>query len=749
MTFRRATLCQALSVLFSCGLVTGSAAEPEGNRYALLIGCTRYDNIPQYQLQGPANDVVLFRDILMTRFGFSRESITTLAEGAGDELRPTRANIERECQRLARAAKRGDRVVVLLGGHGCQQPGPDPDHPQDPSAWTMHKIFLPADVQNKVWDEKKRTLVNAISDDDFHRWLADIRKSGADLWIIVDACHSGGMIRGMSDEVTRQVPAEVLVPPAILAKVHGQSRTVAEQNRGDNEEDPGLGARSEDDSMVVMYAAQASEPTPEKSLPPDSPDGKRRGLFTYTICEVLARSSIRLTYNELVQRVQAQYREWGRIFPTPLVQGRDRDREVLGTTRWLGRSHIWLSQDSDGNGWKINAGALHGLTQGSVLAVYPPAGTARPQTPLCYVRAGQPGTLETHVEPCEYKGLAPHSDRLAAAMVCEPVMIDYGDLRLRVAVDRLDNHGARSPEGDLQASVTLLRRLAQRDNSLVAFVERDLQADWLIRCNGGKLYLVPASGARAASGGELPVLYGPAPDGDVKLDWLDRRLTQIARVHNLERLSSSPDGIVQSDDKVKVDLKMCRLESTADHKGTPLVFNGRELEVHDGDLVQYTLHNPNSFPVDVTLLYIDSDYGITAFFPKPNLTSRLMSGETSRPFRICINAKTVGLERFLLIAVHSNEVTTVEFTGLAQPTLEAAKAMERTRGEDPFGSPLGHLLAQAFFAVDGQRGASETQDLTDYRIETLGWHVLPRQNPKQGRETAATPGTHGKPMHKQ
>jgi len=215
-------------------LIANSEAAGPANKtrgYALLVGCTRYENLAEsFQLQGPANDVLMIRDLLVGRFGFPKDSVTILAEGSGGEARPTRANIQREFQRLTDLARPGDQVVILLAGHGSQQPGPDPDNPGDPERLRMHQIFLPVDVGK--WDGGKKTVTNSITDDDFHQWLSGIRKSGAYLWLIVDACHSGGMIRGAGEEIVRQVPPGVLVPDEVMQKAQSRQRTRGDQTRG-------------------------------------------------------------------------------------------------------------------------------------------------------------------------------------------------------------------------------------------------------------------------------------------------------------------------------------------------------------------------------------------------------------------------------------------------------------------------------------------------------------------------------------
>ena len=44
-----------------------------------------------------------------------------------------------------------------------------------------------------------------------------LRAAGATIAIVIDACHSGGMVRGAEDETTREVPAEELSSAAAIA----------------------------------------------------------------------------------------------------------------------------------------------------------------------------------------------------------------------------------------------------------------------------------------------------------------------------------------------------------------------------------------------------------------------------------------------------------------------------------------------------------------------------------------------------
>ena len=66
---------------------------------------------------------------------------------------------------------------------------------------------------------------------------------------------------------------------------------------------------------------------------------------------------------------------------------------------------------------------------------------------------------------------------------------------------------------------------------------------------------------------------------------------------------------------MKVTLEIRLLKDKTDKQGQPIAWPAPGVKLFDGDLVQFRVHNPNPFPVDVTLLYIDSDCGIILSLP--------------------------------------------------------------------------------------------------------------------------------------
>ena len=156
-----------------CGGEVSGASNAGTGRRALLIGCTKYENLGKTRkLDGPANDVALMKALLVDkRFGFAEQDIVCLTED-DPERRPTRANIEREFDCLAKSANEGDQVFILLAGHGSRQPEANPPHPLHPEPDGEDEVFLPTDVSRA--GPSKARIPGAIVDDEIGQWLKAI-----------------------------------------------------------------------------------------------------------------------------------------------------------------------------------------------------------------------------------------------------------------------------------------------------------------------------------------------------------------------------------------------------------------------------------------------------------------------------------------------------------------------------------------------------------------------------------------------
>ena len=703
-----------------------SADEPRADRHALLIGVTYYENLPKSKhLVGPANDVLAVRKLLVDKLRFRPEQITVLSEQEGIERGqghlPTRANIELAFKNLAARVKPGDQVMIHMGGHGSQQPE-DRNSP-DPEPDGLDELFLPRDVG--AWNGAKRTLTNAIIDNDMSAWLKAIRDKKASVWITFDSCHSGTMIRGGNDtERTRNLdPVRDLGIPAQALKEavdFAASRQAKLPERARNHEAPAPFKLAKEGGIVAIYACQPSEVTVERELPLKSKEGKVYGLLTYTMCQILTEAAERskepITYNELARRIQAQYIQWGRSAPTPLIEGIDRDRQVLGDKAWPGRSSVLLEADEDK--FKINAGALHGLTLDSILAVMPPPG--RGTNVVGHVRVKALSTYKAEVVPCAL-GKFPLVKDLPDGGACRLAFLDVGDQQIRVGIDARDANDKAVPSATLTQLHGIVKGLSG-PQAMLRPADRLAEADWLLRVRGSDVMLVPGDGW---SVGRAPL--GNARFGPVAIDaglgaWLKESLGTIARAENLKRLAAG--GALAPEKNLGLELNIARKKSRLD--SVPLVWPAPDVNACDGDDL-LKVANKGQAAFDLTMLYIDSSFGIDCLYPDNGELNRLRPGD-SDTVRIKVNSRTVGLENLVIIVVKADGQP-VDFSQLAQPTLARALEKSGKRADDlkkALDSPLGKLLQRGMYGEGTARGTA-VQDLNDHALFLVPFNVRPQK----------------------
>jgi hypothetical protein len=690
---------------------SSSLENQSGHKRALLVGCTKYDKLPpRSHLQGPINDVELMRKVLTERFGFAEKDIVTLTEHPKAAGRPTRANIKSQFERLAQEARSGDQVMILLSGHGSQQP----DHEPFDEADGLDETFVPCDAG--PWDDDKEIVVNAITDDELQAWSKAITDRGAALFLLFDCCHSGTMLRG-GNHVLRELPAGEIVPREALQKAREIAAARRASTRGVEAKTPEDKSKNETPHLVGLYAAQPHEPTIELPMPPEAKLlGQRYGLLTYTVCQLITQAQSPLTYRELAQRVQSQYVQWGLVSPTPLLEGLDLDREILSTRAWPGRSQFVLHEGDDG--WIIRAGQLHGLTENSILAVYPPAGKAGADKIVGHVRVRKCRPTECEVEPFAYNK-KPVPRNLIEGGRCELIYVDYGDLRLRVGIE-----GNAKDQGDNRRSILqMLKEIAKAPDSLVEVVDDSGKADVLVRMKGEKLFLIAADMAQRI--GELPpgaAYFGPYTAG--QSEKIHDDLTRIARARNLLKLVSGSSNTAAED----LDVVMVKLKNQNDKIGEPLKWGAKGLVLQPGDWVSWRITNRGKMPLDVTLLFLDSSYGISPLFPRRGTAgsgeNRFLPRQSHMLPPVRVNPKTVGLEHVVVIAV-KGEGQPIDFTCLAQPNLQKVEeAATRGAGKQALNSALGGLLKNALYAQGATRGLDMVETDTQV-LRLLSWTVPP------------------------
>ncbi len=375
----------ALVALAACVLLARPAAASEV--YSVLVGASDYGRLEKalrdagdtqadrVNLKGARNDAILMAQALISR-GASAGNVTLLIEhpeladyplppGVKVAGAPTRTRIAAALGGLAARVSAGDQVVILLSGHGSQQP-----QTGSLEADGLDEIFIPVD--HGLWTGGKDRVENAIIDDEVAGWIDAIRARGADVIFIGDFCHSGDSVRGAANGPASIDFRRLLGIPK--ADTDAAATTAMETFRGrprqrDSRVEVAAGGAGK--GGFVAFMAAAADTRADQVLGPvylPRAERKPNGVLTMYLAAALADPSVR-TYREAATRVQVGYSAQN-VPSTPEFEG-DLDKPVLGdagdaaSTAWT----VFKPQSGSFSSLTLNAGALQGVTVGAIVGL--------------------------------------------------------------------------------------------------------------------------------------------------------------------------------------------------------------------------------------------------------------------------------------------------------------------------------------------------------------------------------------------
>ncbi len=681
-------------------------------RHALLVGVSSYPSLGQnLQLHGPKNDVVLMRTILQQR-GFEAKNIRVLADGVAGAGDPTRAAIMNELKALAGKAAKGDFVLLFFAGHGSQQPAKNLG-PQNPEPDGLDEIFLPRDIGK--WSGATESVQNAIIDDELGAAITAIRNRGAFVWAVFDTCHSGTITRGIEDESVRYrdvKPADLGIPDAALARAAKDAAALVPRTRGAGGDAPMTGvfaARADSGAggFVAFYAAQSWERAPEERLPAGHPDRQSHGVFTFALAQALAMNPS-MTYRQAAQQILQRYRGRNQGQPTPLFEGPSLDQPVFGASGGAFVQQWRIEKDSSG-AFKIGAGALHQLAEGAVFAVVrSPA--APDKDVIGYVSTTRVEVLQSQVAPADYGG----KPKIAVTAIPDDAYARLVNpnlsLVLRVA---LLPAAAKPGVHDGKAKAVLDQLVKEKLNGIaVSWVPSREGGDIRLVVRNDKLWLLPSSAELIAEGPHKSLSIDLAANDPKQLrEKLVDSLRAVAKVVNLLKLAahSSAGPVAQ---KVEVAISVER-------GGKPFTLNPNQVPtLLDRDQLAIRIDNRHTQAVDVTILFIDSQYGITSIFPQSGESNRVVANGQLAPGKVEVNVDTVGRESLLVIVSEAEPgAAPADFSFLQQARLAVTRGAGGTAGM----GDLQGIMENLGFEPERTRGArvsKATLDKTAIRLYT-------------------------------
>jgi len=686
---RRLISMLALAPVCFLGTMVATAAQA-GENYALIVAASDYPNLdPKYWLKGPKNDEALIRDYLLHNapVKFEPQNVVALGSGEGLQLGTHQAILD-NLTKLASETKAGDFVYLHFSGHGSQQPALSDKAEAD----GRDEVFLSADTEMAPKDNPS-FFPNVLTDDEVSGALKAIRKTGAFVWIVFDSCHSGTMTRGApSDDLTadRKIdPADLGIPdsaftqPAAVDAAESNDRAIPMAagaiGGDDGADDPSMGG------LVAFFAAQTSEPTQEHGFTVAQADGTTAdipyGIFSYSIFSSLAKNPNQ-TYRQLAQSVLADYASQNLLRPTPLFEGK-LDAPVFGSAD-AATAEQWPTTAAPDGTLTISAGQLHGLAAGTKLlllptpsasddqaiglmevkaatelrsTVVPSSDDKHPAIDVAAVPKGAYVRLQQVSYPFELTVSKPDpatTDAAQAAAVSaalDTIMADKGaQLKLRV-VDA-------GEAADVKLAVLSDDQVAKL--SPVATVQKTSYDPT------PKLWLLPATGeVSLLPTKEAPSL--PLPTAATARDasfgkTLESNLVTIFRATGLSKLSQA-STFKPKDFSLTFGLQEAGSDQVAamDPTSTPII--------RPGDRLHVDLTNSSGKPLDLNVLYIDHNYGITLL-----CQSHLAPGDHLFQPMADISDTDAGTERIVAVLNESGKDLT-DLSFLTQPGLPT-----RTRG---------------------------------------------------------------------
>ena len=662
---------------------TGSNGKPR--IHALLIGVTEYPEFKKavsasfynsrVKLDGPENDVALFKQTLIEYLGARESDIIALAGWPDDAAkRPTGANIRKALEALAtRSYGKDDRVVVLYAGHGVQVPDDNGDELD-----AQDEAWLPADGTK----DAKKVFAGALRDEVIGDYLKRIRDKGATVWCIMDCCHSSTGVRGTEDEPvkTRGLLASDL---GIETKGGGASRGFgADEGRK-------RGEGKDYERLVVFYAAQSHQEVPELLLPRTGADRKTYGLLTTSIVRALQKSGDQLTFAGLFEQVAAGYRslrQQNRVQPD---REGDLQQRVFGGSR--AASVPLFVRNVDGKSLQLSAGAVHGISVGTELDVF---------------EAGQVGSKDHHKGTVKVVRVGPSTSQVKTTGAgdktwartqggrwpAEVAVYMLGPSSLALAV--VDAEDTLVPKASLSEAVR-----TTLDRSLIAtrfpLVTDKAKAKWVLEVDAEKKPVALR-----------PALHAPdATRYDVGDD-LEQTLMRIFRAENLLRLAgSNPRKLPRN-----LALHVSRRETSKNKKrlaSGARVAPGTILDF--GFIKEKGSSRGYAQTIDLFVFWVDPNLGVMQLYPVSGETPRLAPGDhgtAATPIAlthedgVLITDTGQGTERLVVIVSPRMKSTPpLDLSFLQQPPLQEMQLRDsKSRGDgkqDPIAKLLGDLALGA------------------------------------------------------
>ncbi|MGF9764821.1 caspase family protein [Microvirga sp. 0TCS3.31] len=661
-------------------------------KFALLVGVGDYAQ-PQDKryrvnpLQGPKNDIALMKDLLTSKeYGFSddKEHILTLVDSEATREAITAAF---KNQIIENAKKYKDATVVFMfSGHGSQTSDLDGD---EGDGYDETLVAYDSRVEGG----------RDLADDEINAWIDELQKHTSNITLIFDSCHSGSATRDL-DLTPRTLPPNPYMAstPGVISTSKASSKDLAS----------GIVPRHQ--QYVAISGSLPDELSNEGEIKVGN-DSRRYGFLTYYLVQTL-QSTPGISYHQAIKQTETAV---SKRVPSqhPQVEG-DIDRAVFGGSENREDPYIQIVGNPSGDSFRIAAGAVQGLQEGTVLAVYTPDAKklVGEEHKIANARISKVEDLTSTAELLE----APAAPLTQDAKV-RIVTPNYGFQRMRVFLSELP--GQSTSEQDKK----LLARIADnlKDNTLVQ--RADSSNDWAVSiqrgCVNAKNELTPSDQLQKASADCSPVYYLAPKDRDYALFglWvpadnveaaagsLSNAIENRAKQENIRHLDNAVSPLRG---KLHLSFVKVLVDSSS---GTPAIKSEQEVSIKGseptkvGDYYRFQIRNDSEDDLHVAVVWLGTSGKIRLYTPTAT-GEVLKAGATIKTKPPLKAGRPLGLETYKVIATTR---AGVNFRVLETPELTRAVAT----------SPLEWVLNQSVTKETKDPEAAVGLDLNSWTTDRV------------------------------
>ncbi|MCI4668183.1 MAG: caspase family protein [Bacteroidia bacterium] len=496
--------------------------------YALLVGIDKYQP-PIPALDGCVNDMNAMLEYLR-RYSFKKGIEFFPLSLTNQEA--TRFNIVEKFEAHLGQAGEDDVALFYYSGHGSQE--------------HAHEVFW--EIES---DQKNETLVcydsrlpdgMDLADKELATLIDIVAQNNPHILTIIDACNSGSATRSTNSYTkARLVEGTPKLSDNVSPRVRMPQSYILPRNF---QTERALGLDTDPDELIIpnprhvaLSAARSFQLAKETYL-----DGQPRGVFTYSLIEVLESTVGRLSYNDLMRRVRSlvTQRTYEQNPELDAAIPEDINLEFLDGLTTLTSNYFSVQYES-GEGWTIDGGSIHGIVppnfagQTTRLSIYPENATESEMLDnLNALGVGIVTTVLSGKSKFDLEG----NLSLEEGKVYKAQILDIPVEPLYVFINTNDSTKEKIKEAYAENN---------KFKTFLEFVEEEGDAQYQLNQTGGKFIL-----SRSSDPYDLPLATPIDRDDEVGIRQSLAQLAHIAQWERVKNLSNA--GSHLSSESVKIEL---------------------------------------------------------------------------------------------------------------------------------------------------------------------------------------------------